>query len=73
MSCNNYKHDDLIFPFHSSSYFFCLFENVICYSINVTVPRIGGGFGGKAMDSCAAAAAVTLGAYVTRRYVVYRV
>ncbi|BFZ17322.1 hypothetical protein BsWGS_20361 [Bradybaena similaris] len=35
--------------------------------INVTVPRIGGGFGGKAMDSCAAAAAVTLGAYVTRR------
>lgn len=35
--------------------------------INVTVPRIGGGFGGKAWDSCSVASAATLGAYITGR------
>ncbi|KAH9519991.1 Primary amine oxidase 1, partial [Bulinus truncatus] len=35
--------------------------------INVTVPRIGGGFGGKAWDSCSTSTACTLAAYLTGR------
>ncbi|BFZ03307.1 hypothetical protein BsWGS_06345 [Bradybaena similaris] len=35
--------------------------------VNITVPRLGGGFGGKAWDACAMSAAATLGAYVTGR------
>ncbi|KAH9519993.1 hypothetical protein Btru_071425 [Bulinus truncatus] len=35
--------------------------------INLTVPRVGGGFGGKAWDSCPVAAASTLGAFLTGR------
>ncbi|XP_059139151.1 uncharacterized protein LOC131927492 [Physella acuta] len=35
--------------------------------INVTVPLIGGGFGGKNFNSNVVTAAVTLGAYLTRR------
>ncbi|XP_059139141.1 uncharacterized protein LOC131927489 [Physella acuta] len=35
--------------------------------INVTVPRVGGGFGGKAWDSCAVSTAVTLGAFLSGR------
>uniref|UniRef100_A0A0B7B2H5 FAD-binding PCMH-type domain-containing protein n=1 Tax=Arion vulgaris TaxID=1028688 RepID=A0A0B7B2H5_9EUPU len=35
--------------------------------INVTVPRLGGGFGGKVFDSSAVSAAASLGAYLTGR------
>nr|KAI8764756.1 xanthine dehydrogenase-like [Biomphalaria glabrata] len=33
--------------------------------VNVTVPRLGGGFGGKAWDSCSTSTACTLAAYLT--------
>lgn len=35
----------------------------------MTVPRVGGGFGGKAWDSCAVSSAVTLGAFLSGRCV----
>jgi xanthine dehydrogenase/oxidase len=35
--------------------------------INITVPRLGGGFGGKAWDSCSISAAASLCAYLTGR------
>ncbi|KAK3739272.1 hypothetical protein RRG08_050477 [Elysia crispata] len=35
--------------------------------INITVPRLGGGFGGKSWDTCAFSAAATLAAYLTGR------
>ncbi|XP_055877626.1 uncharacterized protein LOC106059685 [Biomphalaria glabrata] len=35
--------------------------------VNVTVPRLGGGFGGKAWDSCSTSTACTLAAYLTGR------
>ncbi|KAK3789287.1 hypothetical protein RRG08_001677 [Elysia crispata] len=35
--------------------------------VNITVPRVGGGFGGKSLDSCTLAAGSTLGAYLSKR------
>ncbi|GFO23340.1 xanthine dehydrogenase/oxidase [Plakobranchus ocellatus] len=35
--------------------------------INITVPRVGGGFGGKSLDTSTLAAAASLGAYKTKR------
>ena len=36
-------------------------------SINITVPRVGGGFGGKSVDSSTVASAVSLAAFLSKR------
>ena len=37
------------------------------FSVNITVPRLGGAFGGKSWDASHFAAAATLGAYISDR------
>ena len=56
---------------HSAS--LCVEWHFLCSrfsSINITVPRVGGAFGGKSWDSCAFSAAATLAAYLTGRLVI---